>query len=165
MKIMPFALLLIATCAPLPQPLVLDETVEYPTQKSFNAPRDAVFNAAIAALQQFPIILVDRESGVISTDWRFYIDYKRIKIWRGKLYGGYVEDKAPMDVKDRLTLKISQETDGTILKINRSVAIRAFNMEIGPVGSWSRNERGDYYPTTSNTKVENDIIQAVEKAL
>ena len=148
------------------QTYLIDQQVEKPqTFRVYTADFNAVWKNTMAALQSYPITTVDKESGVIATDWRFSQQTRTVSVNRGLAFGGRVTEDMPIDVLDRVNALIQYTADGVRVDVSRAVRVRPYLFDIGPAGTWKQDVNGNYVETSSDGKTEKLILDAVEYQL
>lgn len=135
----------------------------YPTKRVLNADFDTVWNKTLQAIARYPLTIIEKNSGIINTDWCGYTDSVSVSVWRGVLFGGQVEDEMPVEVQERLNILITRVSEtGTEIEIIRYVKIRPYVQTTGGKGSWAPPTSQQYTQTTSNTRKEFDILNKIE---
>ena len=69
----------------------------YPTKRIINADFDTVWNKTLQSIARYPLTIIEKNSGIINTDWCGYKDSVTVSIWRGMLFGGQVEEEMPIE--------------------------------------------------------------------
>ena len=142
-----------------PQPIL-------PTDRNYSARFDDIWNATLKAISYFPLTVIEKNSGIINTDWIEYVDTVKVNVWRGLTGGGQVDDAMPVEVMHRLNVLVSQKDSAvTNVKIIRYAKVRPYNITWGGVGNWEPNVKGNFEQTTSNTVQENKILNEIEHIL
>lgn len=168
MKIPKYFLLFVLLSGCLTTSNQLLETREpiYPTNRDYSADFNTVWDATIKAVSDLPITVIEKDSGIIQTDWTQYLDSTKVSVYRGLLYGGQTEDSMPVEVMHRFNILVSQKSqDLTNVKITRYVKIRPYERMVGPVGSWRPNTLGSFEQTVSDTRQENKLLNEIGNLL
>ena len=155
-------LLLFSGCTPATR--LLEPPIPFkPTDRIYPYSFDSTWTLLLRAMQDYPIAVIEKSSGIVDTDWTMQTGRKHIKVWRGLLYGGYVEDYAPYDYREKFhVLVMPLAADCTHVKIKRFVELRYWTMLEGESGSWTQNNAGGFRPGTSTTVPENVILNRIE---
>jgi len=136
----------------------------YPTKRVLNADFDTVWNKTLQAIARYPLTIIEKNSGIINTDWCGYTDSVSVSVWRGVLFGGQVEEEMPVEVQERLNILITRVSEtGTGIEVIRYVKIRPYVQTTGGKGSWALPTSQQYTQTTSSTRKEFDILNKIEE--
>jgi hypothetical protein len=146
--------------------VVDDNSQSKPMERVFPYDFDTVWNCAVEEVTTFPLTVVEKESGVISTGWYDEMQTKNVLISRGVGYGGRVSDVMPIEVREHLNILISSANPtSTTVKIVKVSKIRPYQMVVGPKGLWTPDKNADFVSGKSNTNVESRILDGIQKCL
>jgi len=133
------------------------------TDRSISASYDSTWNAVMKVMAQYPLTVIEKESGILNTDWTNRTIYRKVSVWRGLVFGGQVDDMCPMEIMERFNVLVTKADSGlTTIKVIRFVKSRPYLMMSGPKGSWSPNSSGDFVQTGSSTIPENALLDTIE---
>ena len=155
----------LAVVACVPQPKLLEQLPEaQPTDSTFQASFDVTWDAVMQSIAEWPLTVIEKESGIINTDWTTRMDSLKMSFWRG-VYGGQVEEDVPTEVMERINVVVRARTEtATNVRIIRYVKFRIYEMAMGPVGSFTRGT-GEFTQTNSNTLVEARLLDRIGSVL
>jgi hypothetical protein len=138
----------------------------YPTDRNYNTTFDKVWNSALKTISYFPLTIIEKNSGIINTDWITYIDTLKVNIWRGLIGGGQVDDKMPTEVMHRLNILVTQKDSTTVnVKIIRYAKARPYIQTMGGAGNWEPSVEANFEQVLSNTQTENQILNEIDEML
>ena len=109
----------------------------YPTSMAFEASYNKTWEALLSAVNDYPVLLIDQEKGVINTDWLVYIK------------------KGSRFQKERTRLTITVKTEKE--KITIDITSQLEEQSSRPFTKWK--------PIQSNGKRENQILKEVKARL
>jgi len=136
----------------------------FPTERNFNANFDKVWVNTLKSVSYFPLTIIEKNSGIINTDWITYVETKKISVWRGLIGGGQVEDDMPAEISHRINILVTEKDSVTInVKIIRYVKVRNYLMVVGGKGNWAPDSYGIFTQVNSDTRQENKILNAIEE--
>lgn len=155
-------LLMVISC--VPKGKLLEKPKErMPTSRDYQSDFNIVWSSVLRTLTEYPLTIIEKESGLINTDWLGRTVKKKVSVWRGLLGGGQVEDEMPVELKERLNILVSVKTDViTNVKIVRYVKVRQYRMTPGGVGNWRPDIRSSFRQTESDTQTEYRLLNEIE---
>jgi hypothetical protein len=115
----------------------MKETERFPTSMSYEDSYDNTWTALLASVKKYPVLLIDKEKGVIHTDWYVYP--------KGK--SNILREKCKLDIK----VEKAEEK----VKIDITSQMETQNSRI--FRKW--------VPKTSNGQTEYEILKEVENRL
>jgi len=146
--------------------VVDDSSQSKPMEREFPYPFESVWDCAVPEISAFPLTVVEKQSGIISTGWYDDMQTKNVLISRGVGYGGRVSDVMPIEVKEYLNILISRiDSVNTVVKIIKISKIRPYQMVVGPKGLWTPDKNADFVSGKSNTNVESRVFDGIQKCL
>lgn len=167
MTIFPYFVLLILLCScSSTGTQVIKQRPSFSINRDYQANFDTVWKATLRAVEGFPLNLIEKDSGILETDWTQYVDYVKVSAWRGLLYGGRVEENAPIEVMHKLKILVISKSNNIVnVKIIRFVKIRAYLQTEGPKGNWTPNTLMPFEQVQSDTIQENKLLNEIETLL
>lgn len=115
-------------------PKTQKEPEAYPTSMVFDASYDKTWEALLSAVNDYPVLLIDQEKGVINTDWLVYIK-------KGSRF---------QKERTRLTITIKTEKEKMTIDITSQVEEQSSRL----FTKWK--------PIQSNGERENQILKEVK---
>lgn len=138
-----------------------------PTEVLFNQPFDKTWNATLNALTEFPITTINKEVGLITTDWKTQsAPFIFIMPSGGAYVGGTFRSEAGgsySQKRERLNIRVKSEPKGSRVSITTSVEVY-FNNSVVAAGMGSRPTL-EWRPATSDSISEGKLLKAIENAL
>lgn len=129
-----------ATVQPAPQ---------YATQQTFQAPYDRVWQATIAALEDHPVMAIEKDSGFITTDWVTTMSAGHVAGGLGMLPGGQAK------IRYKLNLHVTRRSDAeTDVRVTNHSEAWVYNF-------WSSTY--DWQPIASETVVEHALLEKIQE--
>ena len=137
-----------------------------PTDRVFSVSYDSTWQAVIKVMAVFPLTVIEKESGILNTDWTTRTAYKKVSVWRGLIFGGQVDDEIPMELMERFNVLVTRGSDSTTtVRVIRFVKARPYDMIAGPKGSWTPASNRDFTQTESSTVPEWRLLNAIDQCL
>jgi hypothetical protein len=137
----------------------------YPTEQAFLVSQDSVWNAVIKVMSVFPLTVIERQSGILNTDWTTRTSYKHCKVWRGLAFGGEVEDDWPLEIRERFNVLVSTSADSSVhVRVIRYVQSRGYQQGYGGKGAFDP-PTGPFVDAKSNTVPEHRILIAIDRCI
>ena len=146
---------------------ILDQPlIERPTERIVAFPKDSTWQAVLKVMAIYPLTVIEKESGILNTEWIGRTIHRRVSVWRGLAFGGQVEDMCPIELQERFNVLVSPESDSTTtVRVIRYVKLRPYLQDVGPKGSWKPDTYGQFVETKSTTIPESVILDAIERYL
>jgi hypothetical protein len=145
---------------------VYDDSQYKPMEKGIPYSFESVWNCLLIEVSSYPLTIVEKQSGIISTGWYDEMQTKSVLISRGVGYGGQVSDVMPIEVKEYMNILVSRiDSMNTWIKIIKVSKIRPYQMVVGPKGLWTPDKNADFVSGKSNTNVESRIFDGIQKCL
>jgi len=133
-----------------------------PTSRVFQGNYDKIWNCTLQSISEYPLTIIEKESGIINTDWLGSLATKKVSVWRGIIGGGQVEDEMPIDVQCRLNVLVSKVADSVFsVNIIRYVKARPYIMLPGGSGNWAPDRSGTFEQVPSDTQTEFRILEKI----
>jgi hypothetical protein len=136
-----------------------------PTYREYQYDYNAVWNSVLRTIVEYPITLIEKESGIINTDWLGRTIKKKVSVWRGLIGGGQVEDEIPIELQERFNILVTKDTITTTVKIIRYVKVRPYKMTMGGPGNWEPDAISSFVQVQSDTQTEHSLLEEIENCL
>lgn len=150
-----------------------DEFQKGPVEAVFNYPFDEVWNATITSISEFSIANLDKENGLITTDWKLqtapfvFIPVAPYGegVYRSEIGGSFQQKR------ERLSIRLNRDSIGdTKVIINTTVEVYFDNTNVAiAVGHAIQGRTGniirEWRPAQSDSITEGKIIKAIEITL
>lgn len=163
-KLTVISILLFIGCAGVKS---LEKPIEKkPTEMVYGFEFDKVWNATLQSISEYPLTIIEKNSGIINTDWLGKTVKKKVSIWRGLVGGGQVEDEMPFDIQERLNILVTKiHGDKVKVKIIRYVKARPYRATIGGAGNWEPDPSKTYEQVPSDTQTEYNLLIKIKETL
>lgn len=139
----------------------------------FNHPFDEVWNATVASISEFPITNLDKENGLITTDWKLepapfiFIPIAPYGegVYRSEIGGSYQQKR------ERLSIRLKRDSgENTRALINTTVEVYFDNSNVAiAMGHAIQGRTGniirEWRPAQSDSITEGNILKAIENTL
>lgn len=137
-----------------------------PTERIFPYDFESVWSCALEKISTYPLAVVEKQSGIISTDRYDETATKNVHISRGVGYGGRVSDVMPIEVREVMNILILKiDSASTRVKIIKISKIRPYQMVVGPKGMWTPDRNAEFVSGESDSKVEFRLLDSMAECL
>ena len=133
-----------------------------PTYHLFEQDYDTVWKATLKTIAEFPLTIIEKQSGILNTDWIQYVDSVPVIANRG-FPVGQKKENMPREVRHRLNILVSQERSGTKVNIIRYVQTRPYRLIES--GGWELNNLHSFQTGKSDTNTEHKILLQINSEL
>ncbi len=138
-----------------------------PNEAVFSTPFDKAWDAMLDIVSNFPIITINKESGIIITDWKtetapfiFIVGKSQYDsgIFRSEAGGSFSQKRT------RLNIRLKEETERTKISISTSVEVY-FDNTVVAIVLRSSNYIKEWRPCLSDGIAESKILDAIRNKL
>ena len=143
--------------------------VPVPTHRQYDTSLDSVWTAVIDVFSRYPVTTIERESGLLNTDWCDRMDSLRVVVRYGlfptSMVGTENEETMPLDLRERFNVRVkSAPNDRTQVQIFRFVKVRGFtkNDKRWP---WRRQMDSPFVDVPTSTLTEGRLLDKIGDAL
>lgn len=133
-----------------------------PTSRIFPFSFDSVWTATMKSISEYPLTIIEKESGIINTDWVSGTRTQKVRIWRGLAFGGMVDDEQPIEIQYKLNILVSSESaESTKVRVIRYAKERPYDVGMGPRGCWQPNTLAEFQQVDSDTQTEHELLNTI----
>ena len=143
-------------------PITVDKK---PTSREFDASIDSTWSAVMKVMAEFPLTVIEKNSGILNTDWMTRTSHRPASVWRGLAFGGQVQEDVPIELMERFNILVTRNLDSTtVVRVIRYVKARQYTQAMGGKGSWLPPST-DFVQTESSTIPEWKLLNAIERCI
>ena len=151
-------LLVVAACAPK---ITVYDRPRLPTERHYASSYDTTWNAVVQVMAEWPLTIIERESGILNTDWLARKSSYAVSIDEPIL--GRHREQMPVELMERLIVLVQPKGDSASVEVIRYVKLRPYRYVSRDRG-WVPGI-GEFMQTTSDTHLEAEILGLIEYAL
>ena len=153
--------------------LTPDKFQKSSTDTLFNESFDNVLDSTLSALSDFPIISVNKDIGLIVTDWKVTQQAPFIFVMNSEQYGKGIFKSdiggSYSQKRERLNVRIKPEPEGTRVSINTTVEVYFDNtmaaIALSPLAGRRLDTIKEWRPAESDSITESKILGIIENNL
>ena len=164
-KVIVILFILLIGCSPYIRQ-IYEPVLEHPIQKNYNYSFEKVWPVVLQRIAEYPLTIIEKESGIINTDWiGVGQDTVLCELDYGFWGGGRVDKPMPVESRQRLNILVLKKSNmATTVKIIRYWQIRPFKRDERK-REWVKATQNSYFNFPTDTKRENQILNEIARLL